>query len=54
MFTQCSGGKERSRAEFEALAAASGFTHCKFVCQTTKLSFLFLTILFIIPTKCHV
>ncbi|KAG7592466.1 O-methyltransferase domain [Arabidopsis thaliana x Arabidopsis arenosa] len=33
MFTQCSGGKERSRAEFEALAAASGFTHCKFVCQ---------------------
>ncbi|CAH8389981.1 unnamed protein product [Eruca vesicaria subsp. sativa] len=32
MFTQCSGGKERSRAEFEALAAASGFTHCKFVC----------------------
>jgi len=33
MFTQCSGGKERSRAEFETLAAASGFTHCKFVCQ---------------------
>ncbi|CAN6896467.1 hypothetical protein Bca4012_094428 [Brassica carinata] len=33
MFTQCSGGKERSRAEFEALAIASGFTHCKFVCQ---------------------
>ncbi|CAN6968727.1 unnamed protein product [Brassica oleracea var. botrytis] len=33
MFTQCSGGKERSRAEFEALAAESGFTHCKFVCQ---------------------
>nr|QWJ73388.1 indole glucosinolate O-methyltransferase 4 [Isatis tinctoria] len=33
MFTQCSGGKERSRAEFEALAAASGFTHCKFVCR---------------------
>ena len=33
MFTQCSGGKERSRAEFEALAAASSFTHCKFVCQ---------------------
>ncbi|KAF2546680.1 hypothetical protein F2Q70_00020255 [Brassica cretica] len=32
MFTQCSGGKERSRAEFEALAAASGFTKCKFVC----------------------
>ena len=34
MLTQCSGGKERSRAEFEALAAASGFTHCKVVCQT--------------------
>ncbi|CAH8389961.1 unnamed protein product [Eruca vesicaria subsp. sativa] len=33
MFTQCSGGKERSRAEFEALAMESGFTHCKFVCQ---------------------
>ena len=33
MFTQCSGGKERSRAEFEALAAESCFTHCKFVCQ---------------------
>ncbi|VVA92063.1 unnamed protein product [Arabis nemorensis] len=32
MFTQCSGGKERSRAEFEALAAASGFSNCKFVC----------------------
>ncbi|KFK44208.1 hypothetical protein AALP_AA1G228600 [Arabis alpina] len=33
MFTQCSGGKERSRAEFEALSTASGFTHCKFVCR---------------------
>ncbi|CAN8304560.1 unnamed protein product [Cochlearia groenlandica] len=33
MFTQCSGGKERSRAEFEALAIESGFTQCKFVCQ---------------------
>ncbi|CAH8351757.1 unnamed protein product [Eruca vesicaria subsp. sativa] len=33
MFTQCSGGKERSRAEFEALAIASGFNQCKFVCQ---------------------
>ena len=33
MFTQCSGGKERSRAEFKALAAAAGFNQCKFVCQ---------------------
>ncbi|XP_023632747.1 indole glucosinolate O-methyltransferase 1 isoform X1 [Capsella rubella] len=33
ILTQCSGGKERSRGEFEALATASGFTHCKFVCQ---------------------
>ncbi|KAL0724308.1 hypothetical protein Bca4012_038907 [Brassica carinata] len=33
MLTQCSGGKERSRAEYEALAANSGFAKCKFVCQ---------------------
>ncbi|KAH0874609.1 hypothetical protein HID58_071971 [Brassica napus] len=37
MLTQCSGGKERSRAEYEAMAADSGFANCKFVCQAYHL-----------------
>ncbi|XP_010539738.1 PREDICTED: indole glucosinolate O-methyltransferase 4-like [Tarenaya hassleriana] len=33
MFTQCSGGKERTKAEFEALAMESGFACCRFICR---------------------
>ncbi|XP_010543253.1 PREDICTED: indole glucosinolate O-methyltransferase 3-like [Tarenaya hassleriana] len=33
MFAHCSGGKERDRAEFEALAADAGFARCEFVCR---------------------
>ncbi|XP_010539651.1 PREDICTED: indole glucosinolate O-methyltransferase 1-like [Tarenaya hassleriana] len=29
----CAGGKERTRAEFEALAKRSGFDRCEFVCR---------------------
>ncbi|KAJ4880614.1 O-methyltransferase family protein [Raphanus sativus] len=32
MLTQCSGGKERSFSQFEALASASGFLGCKIIC----------------------
>ncbi|CAH2067642.1 unnamed protein product [Thlaspi arvense] len=37
MLTQLSGGKERTRAEYEALAANSGFASCNFVCQAYHL-----------------
>ncbi|KFK29765.1 hypothetical protein AALP_AA7G176100 [Arabis alpina] len=32
MLTQCSGGKERSLSQFEALASASGFLNCEIIC----------------------
>ncbi|CAF2068506.1 unnamed protein product [Brassica oleracea var. botrytis] len=32
MLTQCSGGKERSLSQFEALASASGFLTCEIIC----------------------
>ncbi|XP_010539647.1 PREDICTED: indole glucosinolate O-methyltransferase 4-like [Tarenaya hassleriana] len=32
MLSQCSGAKERTKAEFEELAFGSGFIHCEFVC----------------------
>ncbi|ESQ54020.1 hypothetical protein EUTSA_v10025490mg [Eutrema salsugineum] len=32
MLTQCSGGKERSFSQFEALASASGFLDCEIIC----------------------
>ncbi|XP_010541800.1 PREDICTED: indole glucosinolate O-methyltransferase 4-like [Tarenaya hassleriana] len=31
MLSQCSGGKERTKAEFQDLALASGFTRCHFM-----------------------
>lgn len=31
MLTQCSGGKERSLSQLEALASASGFHKCEIV-----------------------
>ncbi|KAL1189995.1 Indole glucosinolate O-methyltransferase 5 [Cardamine amara subsp. amara] len=37
MLTQLSGGKERSRAEYEAMAANAGFAHCNFVCRAYHL-----------------
>nr|QWJ73389.1 indole glucosinolate O-methyltransferase 5 [Isatis tinctoria] len=37
MLTQCSGGKERSRAEYEAMAANSGFASCNFICHAYHL-----------------
>ncbi|XP_010416601.1 PREDICTED: indole glucosinolate O-methyltransferase 5 [Camelina sativa] len=37
MLTQLSGGKERSRAEFEAIATNSGFQYCNFVCRAYHL-----------------
>lgn len=32
MSTQCSGGKERSLSQFEALASDSGFVRCEVMC----------------------
>ncbi|RID50626.1 hypothetical protein BRARA_H01339 [Brassica rapa] len=32
MLTHCSGGKERSFSQFEALATASGFLNCEIIC----------------------
>ncbi|XP_010540167.1 PREDICTED: indole glucosinolate O-methyltransferase 4-like [Tarenaya hassleriana] len=33
MMSVCSGGKERTRTEFEALAKRSGFNRCEFICR---------------------
>ncbi|CAA7049069.1 unnamed protein product [Microthlaspi erraticum] len=38
MLTQCSGGKERSLTEFEALSLASGFARCDIVCPVNPFS----------------
>ncbi|CAA7049070.1 unnamed protein product [Microthlaspi erraticum] len=38
MLTQCSGGKERSLSEFEAIALASGFSRCEIVCPVYPFS----------------
>ncbi|KAG7590387.1 S-adenosyl-L-methionine-dependent methyltransferase [Arabidopsis suecica] len=43
MLTQLSGGKERSRAEYVAMAANSGFPHCNFVCSAYHLWVIELT-----------
>ncbi|KAJ4880617.1 O-methyltransferase family protein [Raphanus sativus] len=38
MLTQCSGGKERSFSQFEALASASGFLRCEIISLAYTLS----------------